>query len=125
MRSYFLERRFGTTIRPADHAKLTFRVCDDAGVDTVAGHKSVCRSRSFRDVDLPDVGARTLFGTSRQTRICQAHRNANLTQVVAARSLRRPQAFASNCASGEHRVEVVELQGFARLYGKLLDFVAN
>jgi hypothetical protein len=39
-----------------------------------------------------------------------------------ARSLRRPQSFVSKCESGERRVDVVELQDFARLYGKPLDF---
>jgi hypothetical protein len=40
--------------------------------------------------------------------------------------MRRPQSFVSNCESGERTVDVVELQEFARLYGKPLTlFVGN
>jgi hypothetical protein len=50
---------------------------------------------------------------------------ANLTQVAVARQLARPQSFVSKCESGERRVDVVELQEFARLYGKPLSFFVN
>jgi hypothetical protein len=55
-------------------------------------------------------------------RLHQARRDAHLTQVEVARRLRRPQSFVSKCESGERRVDVVELQELARLYGKPLDF---
>jgi hypothetical protein len=42
-----------------------------------------------------------------------------------ARKLARPQSFVSKCESGERRVDVVELQEFARLYGKPLSFFAG
>jgi co-chaperonin GroES (HSP10) len=43
---------------------------------------------------------------------------AGLTQTAVARQLARPQSFVSKCESGERRVDVIELQEFARLYGK-------
>ena len=45
-----------------------------------------------------------------------------LTQAEVARRLHRTQAFVSKCESGERRVDVVELEAFARLYGKPLGF---
>lgn len=35
------------------------------------------------------------------------------------------QLFMSKCESGEQRVDVIELQELARLYGKPLDFFVN
>jgi ribosome-binding protein aMBF1 (putative translation factor) len=58
-------------------------------------------------------------------RLKEARRDANLTQVEVAHSLRRPQSFVSKCESGERRVDVVELQEFARLYGKRLEFFVD
>ena len=55
-------------------------------------------------------------------RLRHARREARLTQVDVSRSLRRPQSFVSKCESGERRVDAVELQEFARLYGKPLGF---
>ena len=51
-----------------------------------------------------------------------ARQQAGLTQETVARKLARPQSFVSKCESGERRVDVVELQEFARLYGKPLSF---
>jgi transcriptional regulator with XRE-family HTH domain len=42
--------------------------------------------------------------------------------VDAARRLRRNQSYVSKSESGDRRVDVVELQAFARLYGKPLRF---
>ena len=42
---------------------------------------------------------------------------AGLSQVQAARKLKRPQSFVSKCESGERRVDVVELIDFCRIYG--------
>lgn len=52
---------------------------------------------------------------------CARH-DAGLTQVEAAKRLRRPQSFISRCEMGDHRIDVIELQAFARLYGKRLDY---
>jgi len=45
-----------------------------------------------------------------------ARQEAGLTQVQVAEKLRRPQSFVSKCESGERRVDLVEVQEFARLY---------
>ncbi len=53
-----------------------------------------------------------------------ARLEADLTQQDVAHALRKPQSFVSKCESGERRVDVVELERFARLYGKRLrDFL--
>jgi len=53
-------------------------------------------------------------------RLHEARRQAGLTQVEVAAKLRRPQSFVSKCETGERRVDVVELEQFARLYKKPL-----
>ena len=54
-------------------------------------------------------------------RLREARASAGLTQAEVAFKLQRPQSFVSKCESGERRVDVVELQEFARLYKKTLD----
>lgn len=54
----------------------------------------------------------------------RARKEAGLTQAEVARRLGKPQSFVSKVESGERRVDVVELQILAALYGKeLADFV--
>ncbi len=55
-------------------------------------------------------------------RLRAARLQAGLTQVEVAAALRRPQSFISKCESGERRVDVVELEDFARLYRKPVAF---
>ncbi len=52
----------------------------------------------------------------------QARLDAGLTQVQVADALAQPQSFVSKCESGERRVDAVELERFAKLYGKPLSF---
>jgi transcriptional regulator with XRE-family HTH domain len=47
---------------------------------------------------------------------------ARLTQEQVAAALNRPQSFVSKCESGERRIDVVELEDFARLYRKPISF---
>ena len=47
---------------------------------------------------------------------------ARLTQGEVAAALNRPQSFVSKCESGERRIDVVELEDFARLYRKPISF---
>ena len=51
-------------------------------------------------------------------RLRKARQEAGLTQVEVAKKLKRPQSYVSNVESGQQRVDVVELQKFAKLYDK-------
>jgi len=55
-------------------------------------------------------------------RLREARLQAGFTQAEVAKALRRPQSFVSKCESGERRVDVVELEDFARLYRKSISF---
>ncbi len=55
-------------------------------------------------------------------RLKKARLEAGLTQVQVAEALRQPQSFVSKCESGERRVDAVELDRFAELYGKPVSF---
>ena len=48
----------------------------------------------------------------------QAREDAGLSQRDAARRLRKPQSFISKCEMGERRIDPIELQILAQLYGK-------
>jgi len=52
----------------------------------------------------------------------KARMEAGLTQVEAAKRIGRPQSHISNIESGQQRVDVIELQRFAKLYGKRLGY---
>jgi transcriptional regulator with XRE-family HTH domain len=55
-------------------------------------------------------------------RLRQARIDAGLTQVHVAKKLRKPQSFVSKIESGERRLDFVEVQRLAKLYGKPLKF---
>ena len=55
-------------------------------------------------------------------RLVEARKSAGLTQVEVAKRLGKTHKFVSKCELGERRVDFVELQQFAHLYGKELDF---
>lgn len=55
-------------------------------------------------------------------RLVQARREAGLTQVEVSARMGRARTFLSKCELGERRVDFVELQQLARIYGKGLDF---
>jgi len=52
----------------------------------------------------------------------KARQEAGLTQVQIAKKLKRPQSYISNVESGQQRVDVVELQKFAKMYGKDVNY---
>ena len=51
-----------------------------------------------------------------------ARLEAGLTQVQVAKKLKRPQSHISNVESGQQRVDIIELQRFAKLYGKDINY---
>lgn len=55
-------------------------------------------------------------------RLKQARVEAGMTQVEVARKLDRPQSHISNVESGQQRVDVIELQRFARIYKKNINY---
>lgn len=55
-------------------------------------------------------------------RLRKARLEAGLTQVETAKKIGRPQSHISNIESGQQRVDVVELQRFAKLYGKRISY---
>lgn len=57
-----------------------------------------------------------------EERLRKARMEAGLTQVQAAKKLGRPQSHISNVESGQQRVDVVELQKFAKMYGKNINY---
>ncbi|OGN08412.1 MAG: hypothetical protein A2750_02565 [Candidatus Yanofskybacteria bacterium RIFCSPHIGHO2_01_FULL_45_42] len=48
----------------------------------------------------------------------KARLEAGLTQVEAAKKLKRPQSYISKSEAGEQRLDVVEIKKFATLYKK-------
>jgi transcriptional regulator with XRE-family HTH domain len=55
-------------------------------------------------------------------RLVQARKDAGLTQAEVATKLRKAHSFISKCELGERRVDFVELQQLAGIYGKDLSF---
>ena len=55
-------------------------------------------------------------------RLKQARIEAKLTQIGVAKKLRKPQSFVSKIESGERRLDFIEVQRLAELYGKPLSF---
>ncbi len=55
-------------------------------------------------------------------RLRAARLDAQLTQEEVARQIKKPQSYVSKCESGERRVDVVELERFANLYGKPVSY---
>lgn len=55
-------------------------------------------------------------------RLRKARKDASMTQVEAAKKLRRGQPYISKVEAGELRVGVVELNQFAKIYGKKVEY---
>ncbi|HHE45953.1 MAG TPA: XRE family transcriptional regulator [Candidatus Moranbacteria bacterium] len=52
----------------------------------------------------------------------EARLEIGLKQEDVAKKLKKPQSFVSKVEHGERRLDVVELEAFAKLYKKSLDF---
>ena len=68
----------------------------------------------------PRGGSWLEAGTRPQARLRQARADSGLTQEEVAKKLGRTQTWVSNSELGERRVDFVELEDFAELYGKAL-----
>lgn len=55
-------------------------------------------------------------------RLKKARIEAGLTQVQVAKKFKRPQSYVSFVETGQQRVDVVELQRFAKLYNKEIGY---
>jgi len=54
--------------------------------------------------------------------LIKARQESDLTQVDVAEKLKKPQSFVSKVERGERRLDVVELEMFAKLYKKKLEW---
>lgn len=54
--------------------------------------------------------------------LTDARLEANLTQMQVAKILKKPQSFVAKCENGERRVDALELNRFAKIYKKPLEF---
>ena len=55
-------------------------------------------------------------------RVRQARQEAGLTQEAVAKALGRPLSFVSKCELGERRIDPIDLEDFADLFGKPVTF---
>lgn len=55
-------------------------------------------------------------------KLLKARREAGLTQVRAAKLLKKPQSYVSKSEAGEQRLDVIELKRFAAVYKKPLSY---
>ena len=55
-------------------------------------------------------------------RLIEARNALGETQSQIAEKLSKPQSYVSKCESGERRVDVTELQRFAKVYNKPLEY---
>lgn len=58
-------------------------------------------------------------------RLRKARLEADFTQEEVAAKLKKPQSFVSKCETGERRVDIIELQLFAKLYRKSLTWFVS
>lgn len=54
-------------------------------------------------------------------RLRKAREEAGLTQVEVAKALKKTQSFVSKCELGERRIDPLDLDDFARLYGTTIE----
>jgi len=54
--------------------------------------------------------------------LARARKEAGLTQIQAAKLLKRPQSYISKAEAGQHRIDVVQLEEFAKIYKKRLSY---
>jgi len=55
-------------------------------------------------------------------RVREARQCSGITQAQAAAKLRRPQSYISRVEAGQHRIDILEMLAFARIYSQPLEF---
>lgn len=55
-------------------------------------------------------------------RLIKARRDAGYLQGEVARRLGKPHSFISKCELGERRLDIIELQRIAKIYGKSIGY---
>jgi transcriptional regulator with XRE-family HTH domain len=68
---------------------------------------------------------KTIYSSKYKTvlqNLIKARQESGLTQVNVAEKLKKPQSFVSKVERGERRLDIVELEMFAKLYKKKLDW---
>ena len=70
---------------------------------------------------MPDQGHSTAYRYLLD-RLRTARMEAGLTQVQVASALERPQSFMSKLESGERRLDPIELNELAAIYGKEVEY---
>lgn len=71
------------------------------------------------------MNEKTIYSTEYKKvihRLKKARKEARLTQVQVAKHMRKPQSYISKVEAGEQRIDVVELNRFAKLYKKDVDY---
>jgi transcriptional regulator with XRE-family HTH domain len=82
----------------------------------------MCQELNIRaSVNVNDIGYHKAYKKF-LARLVQARRDSGLTQVEVAKRLGKARSFLSKCELGERRVDFVELQQLAKLYGKDISF---
>ena len=75
----------------------------------------------LRDVNPKDKAYQRAYNAFRD-RLIKARKDAEMTQGEVNRLMGKPRSFISKCELGERRVDFVELQMLARIYGKNISF---
>ncbi len=70
----------------------------------------------------PDAALRSQRYRRLVERLRSAREDVGLTQAQVAVALHRPQQWVSQCERGRRRVDVVELEDFARVYAKPVEY---
>lgn len=68
-----------------------------------------------------DKAYQKAYATFRE-RIIRARKDARMTQGQVNERMGKPHSFISKCELGERRVDFVELQMLAKIYGKSISF---
>lgn len=75
----------------------------------------------MQDVNPKDKAYQRAYKAFRE-RLISARNDAGMTQGQVNRRMGKPHSFISKCELGERRLDFVELQMLAKIYGKNLSF---